>query len=57
MTEKELLYVEDALGHVDIMKKCCSGTVQQITDKGLQNFVQELIKDTDALYGRFYGLL
>ena len=53
MTEKELLYVEDALGHADIMKKCCSETVQQITDKGLQNFVQELIKDTDALYGRF----
>ena len=57
MTEKELLYVEDALGHADILKKCCSETVQQITDKGLQNFVQELIKDTDALYGRFYGLL
>lgn len=42
MTNKELLYVEDALGHENYMKTCSKKTATQLTDPTLATFIGEL---------------
>ena len=38
MTNKELLYIEDALGHENIMKNCCKTTSTQLEQKHTELF-------------------
>ena len=42
MSPKELLYIEDALGHEKQMKDLFTGFSGQIQDAELKNFVQDL---------------
>ena len=42
MTNKELLYVEDALGHEKFMKCCSKNTSSQIQDAALSQYIGEL---------------
>jgi len=50
MTSKELLYVEDALGHEKFMKSCSQKTSSQLTDPKLSAYIAELeTKHTDLL--------
>ena len=42
MSPKELLYVEDALGHTCHMKSCCRTTAGQLEDVELKTFVEQL---------------
>ena len=57
MTNKELLYVEDALGHEKFMKCCAKETANQLTDTQLVNYMTELeIKHNDLL-NKFKNLL
>ena len=42
MTSKELLYVEDALGHEQFMKNCSKITSTQIKDISLGTYIKEL---------------
>ena len=50
MTNKELLYLEDALGHETFMKTCSMNASKQITDANLATYMQELSqKHTDLL--------
>lgn len=42
MTNKELLYVEDALGHENFMKSCSKKTSTQLTDPALSSYMSEL---------------
>ena len=37
MTEKELLYVEDALGHEQYFQTACQNTTNQLQDGDLKN--------------------
>ncbi len=57
MTSKELLYVEDALGHECFMKSCATKTSNQLTDVNLSNYMKELEKEHTELFNKFLNLL
>lgn len=57
MTSKELLYVEDALGHENFMKSCSQKTASQLQDVNLANYVAELEKTHTELFNKFLNLL
>lgn len=57
MTSKELLYVEDALGHESYMKICSKKTATQLTDPSLAIYMGELEKKHTELYNKFLNLL
>ena len=53
MTEKELLYVEDALGHEKFMKSCSQKTSKQLTDFTLSSYIGELEQKHDEIFKKF----
>lgn len=57
MTNKELIYVEDALGHEKFMKTCSLTTSNQLTDPVLANYMRELEKTHNQTYQKFLNLL
>jgi hypothetical protein len=57
MTSKELLYVEDALGHECFMKSCSQKTSSQLTDITLSSYVKELEAKHTELFNKFLNLL
>lgn len=57
MTSKELLYVEDALGHENFMKSCATKTAGKLTDPTLSSYVSELIQEHTDLKNKFLNLL
>ena len=57
MTGKELLYVQDALGHECFMKSCSAKTANQITDATLSDYIRELEKEHTELFNKFLNLL
>ena len=57
MTSKELLYVEDALGHENFMKSCSCETSKQLQDQNLVDFVKELEQKHTQLASKFLNLL
>ena len=57
MTSKELLYVEDALGHEKFMKSCSQKTSSKLTDPTLSAYVAELQQKHTEIYNKFLNLL
>lgn len=57
MSPKELLYIEDTLGHEQQMKTSCADFSSQIQDPELKNFVQDLCSKHQETFNRFYSLL
>lgn len=57
MTSKELLYVEDALGHECFMKTCSLKTSAQLTDPTLSSYIKELEQKHTELFNKFLNLL
>ena len=57
MTNKELLYVEDALGHESFMKICSKKTSSQLQDNVLSTCVAELEQKHNELFNKFKNLL
>lgn len=57
MTSKELLYLEDALGHEKFMEKCSKNTSAMIKDQTLSNYLGELEKKHCDMYNKFLNLL
>ena len=57
MTDKELLYVEDALGHEQFMKSCSKKTSSNLQDPSLSSYITELEKKHSELYNKFLNLL
>ena len=57
MTSKELLYVEDALGHECFMKTSCCNTSKQLQDVTLSNYMKELETKHTELFNKFLNLL
>ncbi len=57
MTTKELLYVEDALGHAKYVQTKCAETAGRIQDAELKACVEQLGQKHQQIFGSFYGLL
>ncbi len=57
MTNKELLYIEDALGHEKFMQSSSKITSNQLADSTLSNYLKELEQTHTELYNSFFNLL
>lgn len=57
MTSKELLYIEDALGHEQYFQTKCQETAKQLQDQNLKNCVEQMAQDHQKMFGQFYNLL
>ncbi len=57
MTSKELLYVEDALGHEQYFKTKCCEAREQLQDNTLKNAVSDMEQKHNAIFNSFLNLL
>lgn len=57
MSPKELLYIEDALGHEQFLKTQCQDTANNLQDGELKNYVTQLVMKHDELFKQFYNLV
>lgn len=57
MTGKELMYVEDALGHEKFMKCVTNKYTAKVSDTGLSSFLSDAVEKHTALYNKFLNLL
>lgn len=57
MTNKELLYIEDALGHEKYFKEKCQECSAQLSDGELKNLVTDLTQKHGEIFSSFYQLL
>ena len=57
MTTKELLYVEDALGHVQQLMTQCRTAAGQLRDPGLKHEAERLVSEQQKLFTSFYNLI
>ncbi|MBR1483118.1 MAG: hypothetical protein IJ598_09160 [Ruminococcus sp.] len=57
MTEKELLYVEDALGHEQYFQTQCRDIAGRMQDGELRNFAQQMEQKHSEIFSSFLGLL
>ncbi len=57
MTTKELLYVEDALGHAKYFQTKCQETAGKIQDAELKACVEQMAQKHQQIFQNFYGLL
>ncbi len=57
MSPKELLYIEDALGHEQFLKKQCQEAIQNLQDGELKNCVQSMVNKHQQIFDSFYGLV
>lgn len=57
MTNKELLYVQDALGHQQYMKTSSCTTAKMLQDANLSLYLKELEQKNQDLMNKFKNLL
>lgn len=57
MTQKELLYIEDALGHEKAMQMSAESFSSQLQDPELKNFVSGLSVKYGKCFSQFLSLL
>ena len=57
MSPKELLYIDDALGHEQQIKACCTESASAVSDPDLKNFISEISARHSQAFSRFYTLL
>ena len=57
MSPKELLYIQDALGHDQHMEKKCRQCATQIQDEELKVVVERLANKHKMIFDQFYQLL
>ena len=57
MTTKELLYIEDVLGHEQFFQTKCQKTADRIQDADLKACVQEMAQKHQQIFQNFYALL
>lgn len=57
MSPKELNYVEDALGHEQILKTQCEDAMKNLQDPELQSCVQEISQKHQQIFDNFYNLV
>ena len=57
MTQKELLYLEDAVNHEQNIKAYLKDSVLCTKDKNLSSFFEDEIKSHDVIYKKLMNLL
>ena len=57
MSPKELLYIEDALGHAQYLMTQCRTAASQLTDPALRGEAQRLLDENRKLFNGFYSLV
>ncbi|MBR1752470.1 MAG: hypothetical protein IJ740_16650 [Ruminococcus sp.] len=57
MTDKELLYIEDTLGHEQFIRQMCAEARSQVQDEKLKSMISDLEQRHDRLFKSFYSLL
>lgn len=57
MTNKELLYIEDTLGHEKYYGEQCRECTARLEDMELKSFVSELSQKHGEIFNGFYHLL
>ncbi len=57
MTTKELLYIEDALGHEKYFQTKCRETANQLQDQELKACVEQMEKKHKQIFDCLYNLL
>ena len=57
MTPKELLYIEDALGHEQHLKTQCQDFADKLQNPELKALVEDLVKRHQEIFDTFYKLL
>lgn len=57
MSPKELLYIEDALGHEQFSMTQCQEAVQQLQDSELKQYAQQLCDKHKQIFNSFYNLV
>lgn len=57
MSPKELLYIEDALGHEQFLMTQCQEAVQQLQDSELKQYAQQMYNKHQQIFSNFYGLV
>lgn len=57
MTPKELLYVEDALGHIQFLQTQCADAAAQLTDPALRQQAGQLQTQHQQLFQQFFNLV
>ena len=57
MSPKELLYIEDALGHTRFLMTQCREAANTLTDPVLKQQAQQLVGDNQKLFDAFYKLV
>ena len=57
MSPKELLYIEDALGHIQFLMTQCRTAASQLTDPALRGSAQRMVVEHQKLFASFYNLV
>ncbi len=57
MTTKELLYIEDALGHEQFFQTKCQDTINSLQDEDLKTCVRQMADKHSQIFQNLYGLL
>lgn len=57
MSPKELMYIEDALGHEKFLQTKCQENAGQLQDAELKNCVQQIAAKHQELFNQFYQLI
>lgn len=57
MSPKELLYIQDALGHAQHMEKKCRYTATQLKDKELKQLIEQVANKHKMMFDQLYQLL
>ena len=57
MSPKELLYLEDALGHEQFLKTQCQQAAQALQNPQLKQCVSQLEEKHAKLFQKLYGLM
>ena len=57
MTQKELSYIEDAIGHENNIIKICEETIKLLQDEKLKEFIQNEISEHTTLKEKLMNVL
>ena len=57
MSPKELLYTEDALGHIQFLRQKCNDYQSQINNEQLKGLLTRIENEQCSLFNQFYGQL
>lgn len=57
MSPKELLYIDDALGHEKFLISQCQQAIGQLTDPQLRSFAQQMHDHHQQLFNKLYQLV